>query len=164
MGEGWPQMIGRCQLECRAAKEAMNHLVIGTAQIQPQMSDYQTSSSCMLYPIYPLLLAPSSPWFPDTDLDSDVWARIKATRVLTGQGDISFMLIPALVSVAGLRADYVVDKAATGTLASSQRCCHCKCLLSRIWNKLGRDIIYKKLGGEVRARHIISQKCWKQRR
>ena len=86
-------MIGRCQLECRAAKEAMNHLVIGTAQIQPQMSDDQTSS-CL-----PLYRRMYTPWFDDKDLDSDVWARIKATRVLTGQGGISFMLIPALVSV-----------------------------------------------------------------
>ena len=81
----------------------MNHPVIGTAQILPQMSaDDQTSSQvvCTLSP------SSSSPWFPDTDLDSDVWAGIKATRVMTGQGDISFMLIPALVSVgitAGLR-------------------------------------------------------------
>ena len=36
--------------------------------------------------------------------------------------------------------------------------------LVRIWNKLGRDIIYKKLGREVRARHIISQTCCKQQR
>ena len=49
-------MIGRCQLECRAAKEAMNHLVIGTAQIQPQMSDDQTSSPVVCTVSTPLLL------------------------------------------------------------------------------------------------------------
>ena len=57
------------------------------------MSDDRTSS-CL-----PLYRRMYTPWFDDKDLDSDVWARIKATRVLTGQGGISFMLIPALVSV-----------------------------------------------------------------